>query len=922
MLHPIFILFYLGFASAWQKYAEELKMSPNVPGNKDLYEFDLVVAHKQTMTRIKDEYNHIEVIDYKPDERAFYGRNHSQLGGCFDDGILLPNALDGNTNSEVLDDLILFDGRHKHIVTINGRSPGKTIVVPYNSEVVMRVKNRLLLEGVSMHLHGLDKKDLWHTDGVAFLQQCPISTGSNFAYRFIADFPGTHWYHGHLMTDRGEGLVGGFVIIKAGETYPNPFGGKRFEFGKIRQYYVLFQDWPVAESAVTWYSQRDRAMKWLYGFDNNKQCWAPTRRYDGSNVGGSVPISTILVNDKGWQSQEDIKSRPSALPLETFRIIEEEEIIFRLVSGTVAQELMITFEDHEMYIIAADGVEIIPKKVDKIVIFSGERYDILLKGKQKAKRKVYPIVIETLEHFNWNWTTRKPYYGLAKLEYEESILKETDEVDWEYSKCSKKSPCLVANCPFAKFPPKFPYACKGLHSHELESANIPKEDQDIIQQKNFTEGFEEHFINMHYDAHVNGWMFKMPRAMPYFNEDNMAQYADWCDPVKCNATANRDTKGCHCFYHLNITLGNIVQLTIYNMGDGGKLGKGYTHPFHIHGTHFYVVKAGYPNYDEDGMVTSMNSDIPCSDMNTKCNGLKWTNPGWLNGNIEGMHKKPSFRDTVVLPVGGYVVLRFRATNPGWFFAHCHLELHTMGGMAFGIKVGTTEEMAKPPSSFPHHCGDYEPESVAHLRRGIVQSIIAKEAIMDESDIRDQPSVVSRFFSSLAIKYQYYLDCLTPFTAVRWAIAISTIIIFCLRIFTIQGFYIVTYALFIYYLNMFLAFLTPRVDPALDFDSEDEDGPVLPKSNNEEFRPFMRRLPEFKFWLSTMKSTLIAFGCTFFEVFDVPVFWPILVMYFFVLFFLTMKRQIMHMIKYRYIPFTVGKPKMHGRDDTGAVVQAI
>uniref|UniRef100_A0A1I7YEF6 Protein RER1 n=1 Tax=Steinernema glaseri TaxID=37863 RepID=A0A1I7YEF6_9BILA len=122
--------------------------------------------------------------------------------------------------------------------------------------------------------------------------------------------------------------------------------------------------------------------------------------------------------------------------------------------------------------------------------------------------------------------------------------------------------------------------------------------------------------------------------------------------------------------------------------------------------------------------------------------------------------------------------------------------------------------------------------------------------------------------------------------------------------------------------MFLAFLTPRVDPALDFDSEDEEGPVLPKSNNEEFRPFMRRLPEFKFWLSTMKSTLIAFTCTFFEVFDVPVFWPILVMYFFVLFFLTMKRQIMHMIKYRYIPFTVGKPKMHGREDTGAVVQAI
>jgi len=57
---------------------------------------------------------------------------------------------------------------------------------------------------------------------------------------------------------------------------------------------------------------------------------------------------------------------------------------------------------------------------------------------------------------------------------------------------------------------------------------------------------------------------------------------------------------------------------------------------------------------------------------------------------------------------------------------------------------------------------------------------------------------------------------------------------------------------------------------------DEEGPTLPTNrSNEEFRPFMRRLPEFKFWLSTMKSTLIAFFCTFFEFFDIPVFWPIL-----------------------------------------------
>ncbi|GAA47899.1 protein RER1 homolog [Clonorchis sinensis] len=51
-------------------------------------------------------------------------------------------------------------------------------------------------------------------------------------------------------------------------------------------------------------------------------------------------------------------------------------------------------------------------------------------------------------------------------------------------------------------------------------------------------------------------------------------------------------------------------------------------------------------------------------------------------------------------------------------------------------------------------------------------------------------------------------------------------------------------------------------------------------------------------------------CTAFEFLDVPVFWPILVLYFLLLFYLTMKRQIMHMIKYHYLPFTYGKPRHH------------
>jgi hypothetical protein len=58
--------------------------------------------------------------------------------------------------------------------------------------------------------------------------------------------------------------------------------------------------------------------------------------------------------------------------------------------------------------------------------------------------------------------------------------------------------------------------------------------------------------------------------------------------------------------------------------------------------------------------------------------------------------------------------------------------------------------------------------------------------------------------------------------------------------------------------------------------------------------------------SITKAFIVAFVLTLFSVLDVPVFWPILLCYWVVLFFLTMKRQILHMIKYKYVPFSMGK----------------
>ncbi|MCJ1333457.1 retention in endoplasmic reticulum protein 1 [Thelotrema lepadinum] len=165
------------------------------------------------------------------------------------------------------------------------------------------------------------------------------------------------------------------------------------------------------------------------------------------------------------------------------------------------------------------------------------------------------------------------------------------------------------------------------------------------------------------------------------------------------------------------------------------------------------------------------------------------------------------------------------------------------------------------------------------------------------------------------QYQALLDKSTPFVIYRWVGTAVLLVFFFIRIIFAEGWYIVCYSLGIYLLNLFLAFLQPKFDPSLAEDESLEDGDVrspLPVKQDEEFRPFIRRLPEFKFWVSATRAILIGFFCSWFEMFNVPVFWPVLVVYWIILFTLTMKRQISHMIKYRYVPFSFGKTRYDQR----------
>lgn len=105
--------------------------------------------------------------------------------------------------------------------------------------------------------------------------------------------------------------------------------------------------------------------------------------------------------------------------------------------------------------------------------------------------------------------------------------------------------------------------------------------------------------------------------------------------------------------------------------------------------------------------------------------------------------------------------------------------------------------------------------------------------------------INKFRHVVGARYQTYLDLTTRHTTYRWASTAAILFLYILRVYLLQGFYVITYGLAIYTLNLVIGFLSPLTDP------EENDGTELPinaiSPQDSEWKPFMRKVPEFKFW---------------------------------------------------------------------------
>ncbi|XP_046357790.2 laccase-like [Haliotis rufescens] len=550
----------------------------------------------------------------------------------------------------------------QRVVTVaNGSMPGPAIEVYEGQTVIVHVKNHLHNEGLSIHWHGLHQQGTPYMDGVAFITQCPILPGQEFTYKFKAKPKGTFWYHSHMGNQRTMGLLGPLIIREKKPLV-------------MEEMVMVLQDWNHDDSMAD-------LLKMMFGSFKNRQKVPTTDSLDGSHFSRYAMLSG-LINGKGRLYHKDGKH--NGAPLTTFDVKPNTQYRFRVIAAGHLYPFRVSVHGHELTIVASDGYDLRPEVAESFIINPGERIDFILNTTNAVDN--YWIRAQTLEK-------GVDHRAEAILRYEGASEAEPTSVR---RTCSVVNPCRVINCPFTYYPMQH---TQCLRFDQLKSLADDDPAPMVTAGK-----FKEHFLNYafpgtkEYPGQVNGRAFVMPSVAALTQPDEIHTT---CDKEDCG-----EERTCHCTYKLDLTYGDTVQMVLLNLGNG----KGWSHPVHLHGHSFYVLKMGYAQYNaSNGQVIGDNIDIDCHNVSHNfCNSPTWANSSWTGDNIPGLElKNPPRKDTIIVPTGGYAVVRIRADNPGLWFMHCHIEMHSADGMAMMINEAQDHHPA-PPDNFPK-CGSFGPK---------------------------------------------------------------------------------------------------------------------------------------------------------------------------------------------------------------------
>ncbi|ORX38813.1 Cupredoxin [Kockovaella imperatae] len=563
----------------------------------------------------------------------------------------------------------------RRVIGVNGTWPIPAVHSIQGDEILIHAYNGLGEVGTSLHAHGMFFNHSNWYDGAVGVTQCSLPPGQTMDYSIDTSLQnGTYWIHAHFSGQYVDGLRTPSVIHSAAPRTDNVTWDD--------EYTLVVSDWYHEEHPVL----LKEFMSW-------------------KNPTGAEPIPDsaviyVLHNDTYYPSPESISNGSATNnnakihfePGQTYRI--------RIVNMGALAMFWVNFDQHDMFIIEADGVEMDPYPIDVLTVAVAQRYSILVKAKNETGTN----------------------YAL-------SVMQSPDMYDYVPDK-------LVLNNTL-----QIVYADSNPPAHNITFDSITTlNDTEFVPviKKGMLPADHQITLNVFFDTYDDGTNRASFNNITYVTPPNPSIFTAWS---MGNDSLNPAVYGAQTHALTYPHLAN-VELTVYNWDSG-------FHPFHLHGHEFQVVHKSFdvtsndttinPPFDENQANPSRRDTITIPPTGSVT--LRWTadNPGaWFFHCHIDWHLSSGLA-VVMIEAPEYFQSQ---TIPEQLYDQCkYWDLPTSGNVV-GLN-STTDFKGQPWGPFPIIMG-WTPKAIGALVGCIITAIVGFLTVvwyghggLDESEIEEE-----------------------------------------------------------------------------------------------------------------------------------------------------------------------------------------
>ncbi|ALV33557.1 multicopper oxidase family protein [Streptomyces sp. CdTB01] len=272
--------------------------------------------------------------------------------------------------------------------TFDGHTPGKEVRLSAGDTLAAELANQLPGKTTtSIHWHGIALRN--DMDGVPLATQTGVRAGSSFTYRFIADAPGTYFFHPHVGVQLDRGLYAPLIVEDGREP-----------LAYDDEWVVVLDDWVdgVTGTPDEVFAELKQGMG---GMDMGGDSGSGMEGHDMHNMGDSSGDASpsASVSSGGISSRFMLMGAESDLlggdagdvkypyHLVNGRVPADPDVYsgkpgrkvrLRIINAGSDTAYRVALGGHRMTITHTDGFPVQHYQTDALLIGMGERYDVLV----------------------------------------------------------------------------------------------------------------------------------------------------------------------------------------------------------------------------------------------------------------------------------------------------------------------------------------------------------------------------------------------------------------------------------------------------------------------------------------------------------------------------------------------------------------